>query len=209
MEKFIIDTNFFINLEIKSGFGNNSKAVVDGFTDLAKRLKKENLAEFFMPPRIVEEFFGFFEKDSSVRDFLSVITIKSPDIFQLQFPAKVFYQLVDELRERAYRGLRIAEESVIGGAKKMMGKQGLNKVEFERETGDVIKNLRERYRHATRVNFLDSLADLDLIVLTKEMAGFLVSSDEGVIRWGRIFGIKEVPPSLFRQRLFSLLAQKK
>jgi len=209
MEKFVIDTNFFINLEIKSGFGNSPKEVVSGFTNLAKKLKKEGRAEFFMPPRIVEEFLGFFEEDTLIKDFLGIITLKSPNIFQLQFSAEVFYQLIDEVRQRAYRGLRIAEEAVVDGAKKIIGRGELNKIEFEKKIGNTVKNLRERYRNATRVNFLDSLADLDLIMLAKEMDGFLVSSDEGVIRWGRIFGIKEMLPGLFRQRLLSLPNQKK
>jgi RNA ligase partner protein len=209
MEKFVIDTNFFVNLEIKSGFGNNPKAVVSGFTSLAQKLKEEKTAEFFMPPRIVEEFLGFFGKDNLIKDLLSITTIKSPEVSQLQFSAEVFYQLIDEVRERAYRGLRIAEEAVVDGAKKMIGRKEYNKIEFEKRIGSTVKNLRERYRNATRVNFLDSLADLDLIVLTKEIDGFLVSADEGVIRWGRIFGIKEVSPPLFRERLLSLLTQKK
>lgn len=209
MEKFVIDTNFFVNLEIKSGFGNNPKDVVANFTNLAKKLKKENRAEFFMPPRIIEELVGFFNQENFIKDFFGVVTIKSPDLSNIQFSAGVFYQLIDEVRERAYRGLRIAEEAVVDGAKKMTGRGGFNKIEFEKGIGGTVKNLRERYRNATRVNFLDSVADLDLIVLTKETNGFLVSSDEGVIRWGRTFGVREVSPSLFRERLLSLLPQKK
>ena len=68
-----------------------------------------------------------------------------------------------------------------------------------------IKNFRDRYRNATRTGFLDSVADLDLIVLSKEINGFLVTSDDGVLSWGRIFGIKEMPASVFRKRLEDLL----
>ncbi len=208
MEKFVIDVNFFVNLEIKSGFGNASKDVIVGFTSLAKKLKKENRAEFFMPPRIVDELVGFFNQENFIKDFFSVITIKSPDLSKVQFSAGVFYQLVNEMRERSYRGLKVAEESVIKGGKEMIGGKELNKIEFEKKIGGTIKTLRERHRQATRFNFLDSVADLDLIVLTKEIDGFLVSSDGGLIRWGRVFGIKEVTPSLFRERLFSLLTVK-
>lgn len=207
MENFVIDTNFFVNLEIKSGLGKNPKDIVINFTNLAKKLKEKKVAEFFMPPRIIDEFLQFFEKKDFVNDFLSVITIKSPEITKIQFSAQVFYQLIEEVRKRAYRGLTIGEESVINGARKMLelDKDKLNKVEFEKAVGETIRKLRERYRQATRFNFLDSVADLDLIVLTKEIDGFLISSDEGVLRWGRIFGVKELPPSLFQNRLISLL----
>lgn len=206
MEKFVIDTNFFVNLEIKSGFGRNPKEIVINFTNFGKKLKQKDRVEFFMPPKIVEEFLSFFKKEDFVRDFLNIITIKSPEITKLQFPAAVFYQLVNEVRERAYRGLRVAEEAVEKGSRKVVGKTLVNKIEFQKTIGEIIANLREKYRQVTRFNFLDSVADLDLIVLAKEIDGFLVSSDEGVIRWGRVFGIKEMPPSLFQDRLVSLLS---
>ena len=73
----------------------------------------------------------------------------------------------------------------------MLNKNNLSTKDFQIQIGSVIKKFRERYRQATRFSFLDSLADLDLIVLTKEIDGNLVSSDEGVILWGRKFGVKE------------------
>lgn len=205
MEKFIIDTNFFINLEIKSTFGKNPKEVIINFTDLANQVKKEKKGEFFMPPKVIDELLSFFNNEDFIKDFLHTISIKSPEIAKLQFSASVFYQLIEEIRERSYRGLRIAEASVEEGAKKLMGQSHLSRQDFQKTIGETIKTLREKYRQATRFNFLDSVADLDLITLTKELDGFLVSSDEGVLRWGRIFGIKEITPGLFRERLFSLL----
>lgn len=205
MEKFVIDTNFFINLEIKSGFGKNAQEIVSSFTDLAVPLKQQKKAEFFMPPRIIEEFLGFFNNQDFVKDFLKIITIKSPERLKLQFPADVFYTLVDEIRERSYRGLRIAEEAVNSAGHTMMGKINIHKMEFEKTIGESVKTLREKYRQATRFNFLDSVADLDLIVLAKEQEGFLISSDEGVMRWGRKFGVKEIMPQAFKDRLISLL----
>lgn len=201
MDIFVIDTNFFLNMEIESGFGKTSKEVILSFTDLAQKAKQAKTAEFFMPPRIIEELTGFFDNENYVKDFLTVITVKSPDVSNIQFQAQVFYQLVEEIRERSYRGLRIAEEAVNQGAHKMLGKSSLNKIEFEKTIGETVKVLREKYRQATRFNFLDSVADLDLIVLTKELNGFLVSSDEGVVRWGRIFGVRELFPALFKKRL--------
>lgn len=205
MEKFVIDTNFFINLEIKSGFGENAPEVVSSFVAVAMQLKQQKKAEFFMPPRILEEFLGFFNNEDFIKDFLKIITIKSPERLKLQFSADVFYTLVDEIRERSYRGLRIAEEAVNNAGRTMMGKINIHKIEFEKTIGETVKTLREKYRQVTRFNFLDSVADLDLIVLSKEQDGFLISSDEGVVRWGRKFGIKEIMPHVFKDRLISLL----
>lgn len=205
MEKFIIDTNFFINLEIKAGFGANAQEIVRSFTSTAVALKKHKKAEFLMPPRIVEEFVGFFNNEPFIKDFLNVITVKTPEHLKLQFSADVFYTLIDEIRERSYRGLRIAEDAVEKAGRVMMGKEDMSHIAFEKTIGETIKILREKYRQATRFNFLDSVADLDLIVLAKEQDGFLVSSDEGALRWGRIFGVKEITPHLFKDKLTSLL----
>lgn len=208
MEKFIIDTNFFFNLEIRTGLGKNPKEIITSFTDLTSGLKRAKKAEFFMPQSIVDEFLGFFDekKPQFVDDFLSVVSIKSPHTTKLSFSAHVFYKLVAEMRHRSYRGLQIGEEEVLTGAKSVMGREEMDKKEFQMAIGKTIKKLRDRYRQATRFSFLDSVADLDLIVLTKELDGFLVSSDEGVLRWGRIFGVKEIPAQLLKARLQALSA---
>ena len=206
MDSFIIDTNFFFNLEIKSGFGKNPNEIITSLTDMAKKLKKEKKAELFMPASIVDEFKTFMEEGSEIaKELLATVTVKSPNMENIKFPASVFYKLVDESRSRSYRGLQIAEEIADQAGKLMLAKQDLSKIDYQKTIGAVINKLRERYRQATRFNFLDSVADLDLIVMAKELDGSLVSSDEGVIRWGRIFGIKEISPELFRSRLVSLL----
>ena len=205
MQNFILDTNFFFNLEIKSGFGKNATEIITNFTHVAKEARKQKKAEFYMPPRIVDEFLTFVTKEELyVQDFLNVITIKSPAINHIQFPAAIFYQLVDETRDRSYKGLRIAEEQVDAAAKKMQGATDLSHIEYQKTVGEIVTKLRERYRQATRFNFLDSVADLDLITLAKELDGTVISSDEGVLRWGRLFGVKEMPADLFRSSLLSL-----
>lgn len=209
MRLYILDTNFFFNLEIKSGFGKNATEIITNFTEVARELKQQKKAEFIMPPRIVDEFLTFVTKDDVyVREFLTVVTIKSPSIGHIQFPGAVFYQLVEEMRDRSYKGLRIAEESVDAAAKKMQGATDLSHIEYQKTVGEIVTKLRERYRQATRFNFLDSVADLDLISLAKELDGTVVSSDEGVLRWGRIFGVTEMPADLFRAHLLSLEAEK-
>lgn len=206
MDAYIIDTNFFFNLEIRSGLGENPKSIVIKFTELARRLKEAQKAEFFMPPTIREELLTFVSPSEPwVQDFLAAITVKTPHIDTVNFPAHIFYKLIDEIRQRSLRGLQIGEEMVHQGADTVLGKGEMSRIDYQKTIGEVISKLRERHRQATRFNFLDSVADLDLIVLTKELEGFLVSSDEGVVRWGRIFGVKEVTPSDLKRRLEALL----
>jgi len=208
MEKYVLDTNIFFNISSDLNLGKKTEDVILNLTNIIKKLKKEKKSDFFMPPSIIDEFLSFFEdkNKSFLTDFLSLINVKNPTIDNILFPSRVFYLLIDEVRKRTYRGLNIGEEEIKNAAKKfLLIKKELSKKEFELSVGEIIKKYRIRYRQATRSEFLDSTADLDLIVLTKEIDGFLVSTDEGVLRWGNLFGIKIMPSLVFRKRLDYLL----
>lgn len=206
MEKYILDANLFFNMEAGLDLGEKTEQVIKALTEMAKKLKEQKKAEFFMPPRVVDEFLSFFENKEQpfLKDFLSAVTVKSPDAGKMTFPAQVFYELVADIRQRSYRGLNIGEEEIEKAGKTMLNKNNLSTKDFQIQIGSVIKKFRERYRQATRFGFLDSLADLDLIVLTKELDGSLVSSDEGVIHWGRVFGVKEIPVGVWKKKLEDL-----
>ena len=142
---------------------------------------------------------SFFENKEQdiIKRLLSVITVKSPNIDSFQFPATIFYTLVDDIRNRSYRGLRTGEEEIEQAAQSMMNGGTLSKMDFQKKVGVQIKGFRDRYRQATRVGFLDSVADLDIIVLAKELDATVVSTDEGLLKWSRLFGVKEMSPSVF------------
>jgi len=207
MENFVLDTNLFFNIGAGLEMGKTTEEIVVKLTEIIKKVKKNSQADFYMPPRIVDEFLSFFENKNQefIKNFLSVINIKSPNPSATDFSCQIFYRLVEDIRNRSYRGLNIAEEEIIRTGEAMIGKKAESKKEFQIAIGKFIKNFRNRYRNATRTGFLDSVADLDLIVLSKEINGFLVTSDDGVLSWGRIFGIKEMPSSVFRKRLEDLL----
>lgn len=207
METFVLDTNVFFNMEAGLSLGRKTEEVVEKITKLAIKLKKTKAAVFFMPPRVVGEFLGFFDDKNQgfIKEFLSVINIESPDLSKINLPANVFYKLIEDVRERSYRGMNIAEEEIERAAVEFSGKTLGSKKDFQITIGYFIKKFRERYRNATRFGFLDSLADLDLIILAKQKEGFLVSTDIGVLNWGRTFGVKEMPSPAFSERLRSLL----
>lgn len=83
----------------------------------------------------------------------------------------------------------------------MLQQQSLDKKDFQIKIGAFIKKFRDRYRNATRYGFLDSVADLDVIVLAKELDGTVVSTDEGVIYWARLFGVREALPDVWKKQL--------
>lgn len=194
-------------MEAGINLGKKTEEVVVNLTRVAQILKKTGKGELFSPPRAVEEFLSFFDNKEQdfLKEYLASLTIKSPETDKINIPASVFYRLIDDIRTRSYRGLNIGEEEIVKAGKTMMGGQDLEKKEFEIKIGSVVKAFRDRYRQATRTGFLDSLADLDLILLAKETGGFLVSTDEGVVRWGRVFGVKEMPAPVFGTKMAPLL----
>lgn len=182
-------------------FGETTERVMENMILCGKQVK------LYMPPKIVEEFLSFFENKEQdiIKKLLAEITVKSPVIDSLQFPASVFYTLVDDIRNRSYRGLRTGEEEIEQAAQAFNGAQALSKIEFQKKVGVQIKGFRDRYRQATRVGFLDSVADLDIIVLAKEVDGVVVSTDEGLLKWSRLFGVKEMSPSVFGEKMGALV----
>lgn len=208
MDSYILDTNLFFNMEAGLDLGQRTDEVVFSLSQAIKKLKDQ--AHFYMPPRIIDEFLTFFDDKEQpfIKEFLSEVTIKSPDAHSLQVAAPVFYKLVEDIRARSYRGLTIAEEEIQKAAQLMAGAGQMDKKDFQMKVGPIVKTFRDRYRQATRAGFLDSVADLDIIMLAKETEGYLVSSDEGVVAWGRIFGIKEMPVAAFGEKMKVVLNQK-
>jgi len=201
---FILDTNLFFNMEAALGMGDKTEDVIKAMTEAIKKHKKDGHT-FYMPPRIVDELLSFFEdpKQAFLQQFLYEVVIKSPEIQDIQIGASIFYKLINDIRGRSYRGMDIGEEYIKKGAELFVGKEHMERKAVEMTVGPTVKNFRERYRNATRAGFLDSLADLDLIMLAKEVNGIVISADEGVLKWGRIFGVKEMPAHVFGELMRS------
>jgi RNA ligase partner protein len=193
-------------MEAESGLGKNSKEVMLSLYNYGLQLGS-SYVQFYMPPAILDEVLTFLpETDENLKKLLSVVQIKSPEISNIKFSAKVFYTIVKDIRERSYRGLTIAEEELANAVKDMSGKT-LDHIEHQKQIGKHVTKLRERYRNATRTKFLDSVADLDLIVLAQELDASVVSSDEGIMIWARLFGVKETKPQFLKDQLETLLHQ--
>lgn len=201
MKLFVLDTNLFFNMSAGFGMGSKSEEVIRNVTVCLQ--KKKDSVSGCMPPNIVDEFLSFFEDTSQpfIQTFLSTITTQSPDYNNMSVQAAVFRQLIEDIRFRSYRGMTVGEEEIRAAGQLFMGTEMLPRKAFEMTIGPKIKTFRERYRTATRIGFLDSVADLDLIMLAKEQNATLVTSDEGVTKWAREFGVTEMQPATFGEVL--------
>lgn len=210
METYILDTNLFFNMQAGLDLGQKTEEVIINMTKGIKKAKEHEQGMFLIPPRIVDEFLSFFENKQQpfLQDFLSTVTVQSPKAEETMLPASIFYKLVEDIRARSYRGLTAGEEELQKTARLFTGKEEMNKMQFEMNVGPLIKSFRERYRQATRFGFIDSLADLDLIMLAKETEGMLVSADEGVIKWGRTIGVREMQVPVFGKKMKEYLRHR-
>lgn len=182
MERYILDTSIFTNPDTYTQFGKNTLDAVATFLSLAEKA----VAEFYMPTSVFDELRAMKDLDGTAPDFERIVRIRSPRKFQLQIPAEILYEFIEEVRTRIDRGLRIAEEHT---------KMGLK---ADENVGKIIGRLRERYREALRRGIIDSREDVDVLLLAYELDGVLVSSDEGLRKWADKVGVKILSPQHFR-----------
>ncbi len=187
-DKVVLDTSLFVNPEIRHSFGNSPTEALHGFLLIAEQIPS---LEFYMPTSIFQELLNFVDQDEIPGRFLAVLHQRPPDKHVLTCPAYLLYELVEDMRDRINKGLRIAEKAVRSAGKT-----------DERE---LIQNMRKNYRDALREGIIDSKEDVDLILLAKELDALLVTVDHGAIKWAEKFGIRWLLPGRFKDYLLSFI----
>lgn len=175
MRKFVIDTSVFVNPQVARNFGPNPKKALQGFIKLAS--KKKSL-EFYMPGSIFNELRNFVHEDISKLELL--VKRRSPNLYAVYLPAAVFYDFIEEMRNRMNKGLRLAEDFARDN---------------KENNDEKVRKLRDMYKDAMRSGFLDSKEDLELVLLAKELEAALVSADEGVLTFGSKIGCETLHAS--------------
>jgi uncharacterized protein len=180
----ILDTSVFVNPAAAQVFGPTPTLAFREFLEMAQRRAD---VQFLMPPSIYAELMHFAEESKIPRDLLVLVNKQPPKKHELKVPGFFIYTLVEAMRDRIDRGLRLSERHVrealampapIAGAK-----------ENVRPDAEAVGRLRESYRRIMREGMLDSKADVDLLLLAYETGGTLVSADEGVLAWAENLGV--------------------
>ncbi|UCD35148.1 MAG: RNA ligase partner protein [Nitrospiraceae bacterium] len=191
-DRVVLDTSLFVNPEVRNDFGGSPTEAVAGFLALAEQIPG---LEFYMPSSIFRELLNFVDQRKIPGRLLAVLHQKSPSKHEMTCPAFLLYELIEDIRDRINKGLRIAEKAVRSAGKA-----------DERE---VIQGMRKSYRDALREGIIDSKEDVDLILLAKELDALLVTVDHGAITWAEKLGIRWLLPSKFKEYLLSFIEQKK
>lgn len=187
-QRVVLDTSLFVNPDVRKSFGDTPTDALEAFLFLAAQI---HILEFYMPPSIFEELLHFVEKDKIPEDLLLILHQKPPKKHELKCPAFLLYELIEDIRERVNKGLRIAEKAVRGVETK-----GLD---------EIIQDLRRKYREALREGIIDSKEDVDLLLLAMELDAMLVTADQGLIKWAEKLGIKWLFPEKFKNYLLGAI----
>jgi RNA ligase partner protein len=187
-ECFVIDTSIFTNPDVYITFGRTPTTALKKFLNLIAKLEGPN---FYMPPSIYEELMDFVDIDKIPKDLQVRIFQKPPKKYEMNVPAFLLYELIEDVRHRIDKGLRVAEQAV---------REVINDNE-----PDTITNLRRKYRAALREGIIDSKEDVDLILLARELDGILVTADKGIMTWADKLGIRYVESRNLRGTINSLI----
>lgn len=227
-ERIIIDTSIFTNPEVYQSFGANPTEALRTFLEIIGKLDGPT---FYMPPSIYQELLTFVETKDIPPGLQILIIQKPPKRYELTVPAFLLYELIEDVRHRIDKGLRVAEDAVrkrIGrGLKASEAAERRQKILHEksvflfpdvRMTAEVpyrteseameavaITDLRKKYRAALREGIIDSKEDVDLILLAKEMDGILMTADSGIVKWADKLGIRYIDPHMLRGILDKLM----
>jgi RNA ligase partner protein len=177
VERLVLDTSVFVNPEVRHLLGKTPTEAIERFIALAS--ETEGL-EFYMPPSIFEELMNFVQRDKVPGKLFHYLTLRAPSLYEIFTPAALFYELIEDIRERVNKGLRIAEKAI-----RTVGKEGVD---------ETVRDLRRKYRDALREGIVDSKEDIDLILLAKELDALLVSADAGAVAWAEKLGVKWLLP---------------
>jgi len=181
-DRVVLDTSLFVNPDVRSSLGATPTEALDAFLFMAAQLP---ILEFYMPPSIFEELMNFVEREKVPGDLLVYLNQKSPKRHELTTPAILLYELVEDIRDRVNRGLRIAEKAA----------------RSEKPVNETVQELRRKYREALREGIIDSKEDVDLLLLAMELDALLVTADQGILKWADKLGIRWLLPEKFKEYL--------
>ncbi len=175
--KYVVDTSLFVNPQAREHFGPDPSAAVLGFI---KSIEGMDL-QVFMPPSVFSELKNF-AGSGSMDELELVIKKRAPNTYSIYLPAAVFYDYIEDIRNRLNKGMRLAEEFA---------------KDNRPDNDEKLRRLREKYREAMRSGIIDSKEDFELVLLAKELEATLVTSDEGVIKFANQVGCEYINADRF------------
>ena len=197
-QRFVLDTTAFTDTLLRDDYGEgNLSQTVDVLMDLIAKSRIKLNISCHMPPITYKEFKDYIARyecpDETMVKAETWIVKKTPNRYDTKIPSEIFYEYVQDMRERMNKGMRISESSIWEASVESMVNMshGENKADIEANVlGKAITDFRKRYRAALRKGTLDSAPDLDVLLLAKELGAGVVAADEGIKVWAERLGLR-------------------
>ncbi|NPA98298.1 MAG: RNA ligase partner protein [Crenarchaeota archaeon] len=205
---YVLDTSAFTDPRLREKLGTNTlNDTIIALIDLLAKARARLGLSLYIPPTTAEELRRFLIRnkvDKTVVDkLISVLTVRSPDLYGIKLPAIILSNWIKDLKTRITKGLRVAEDMVRKTIK--LGYEAKQEDELDAILAESIHDLREKYREATRKGIVDTDVDLDIIILAFELGGEVVTNDEGIMRMCRELGVRYIDPISFVNRIEMML----
>jgi RNA ligase partner protein len=209
---YVLDTSALTDTRLRGVLGGGSlDEAIRSLAELIAEARIRFNVEVYMPPTVYEEARRFLIANGvsldSFEELVTWITVKPPARHEIMIPASIVRSYVEEVRARLTRGLRVAEEHVRRAFEtgSLYPSDTSPREERKEKLGAIIRGLRERYREVTRHGMVDSVEDLDAVLLAIEVKGILVSNDEGVRKFAETLGVISIDPPKFVSILRGLI----
>ncbi len=197
-QRFVLDTTAFTDTKLRDDYGDGDLLkTVDVLLDLVAKSRIKLNISCHMPPITYKEFSEYMGRyncpDETMVKAETWIVKKTPNRYDTKIPSEIFYEYVQDMRERMNKGMRISEGAIWETAVQsiVMKSRGEKKLDIETEIlSKAITDFRKRYRAALRKGTLDSAPDLDVLLLAKELGAGVVAADEGIRVWAERLGLR-------------------
>ncbi len=166
--RIVIDTSLFVNPETRKDLGDSTSEALMMFLEMCRRYS----LEIYLPLSVFRELSNFV--DSGVLKVLRAqAVVRAPDLYNIQVPAAIFHTFVRELRLRVNKGLHIAEKAIKAA-----------------DLPENVRWVRQHYREAMRSGIVDSVEDLEVVLMAREIGGVILTSDQGIANMAGSLGIE-------------------
>jgi RNA ligase partner protein len=208
-QRFVLDTTAFTDNVLREELGNGDLTKsVDVMLDLLARSRIKLNISCHMPPVTYKEFSDYMARYECPEEVMvkaeTWIVKKTPNRYDTQIPSEIFFEYVQDMRERMNKGMKTSETAIWEAAVEsmVMTSRGEEKNKVEMEIiGKAIKDFRKKYRAALRKGTLDSAPDLDVLLLAKELGAGVVAADEGIRVWAERLGLRFLNANSFPKML--------
>ncbi|NHJ04713.1 MAG: RNA ligase partner protein [Candidatus Heimdallarchaeota archaeon] len=209
-QRFVLDTTAFSDAKLVNRLGGNITEAVNHLSELISIGRLRLNISCYMPPSTFNELKTFLlENKCSVRDVDQVeawVVRKSPDRYSVLLSSQVIYEYVSDVRDRLDQGMTIVrraiKETIKASEKNLLEENGQNSKDIEFALS---RTYEDKYRQKMRRGVLDSLPDIDTLILAKELEAGVVSADRGIKAWTERMGIRFVEAEFFPQIILTYL----